>query len=258
MKWTLMSNKKRIFIPIIGFGSLIVVSFIHTSSVLHAASIFSPSLSIGLPNKGALKNGEVLPRTGDGYRLMTTARSRKARFGVSELVMLVKHATFKVSQKYKGADLAVGDLSTRTGGKFDHHASHQNGRDVDLGFYALSANNRSVSISNLIPFDKNGFSIKPAMKYKFDVTRNWALIQNLVESHHATVQWIFVAAHLETLMIEHAKSIGASPQMIFKAEQMMKQPSKSAHWDHFHVRIYCPNDDKPHCKDFGPMWSWAK
>ncbi|MBN2527323.1 MAG: penicillin-insensitive murein endopeptidase [Deltaproteobacteria bacterium] len=253
-----MSNKKRIFqlifITIVGCG--LVHSGFNTQ--VEAASSISPSLSIGLPHEGALKNGEVLPSTGDGYRLMQTARDRRARFGVVELVQLIKQSTFRVYLNHKGAKAAVGDLSKRTGGEFEHHASHQNGRDVDFAFYILNVKGKSISSNEMIPFDKNGFSIEPPMKYRFDVERNWALVQELAESHKVAVQWIFVAGHLENLLLEHAANAGVSAQTIARAEQMMKQPSKNSHFDHFHIRIYCPANDKPHCKDFGPRWAWYR
>ncbi|MBN2340742.1 MAG: penicillin-insensitive murein endopeptidase [Deltaproteobacteria bacterium] len=251
-----MSNKKHIFlIFFVFFGLAAPISF-GTKYSLSAAS--SLSISIGLPHNGALKHGEVLPSKGSGYQLLNTAKERKARFGVTELVMLVKHATFKVHQKHKGKPLAIGDLSKRTGGRFDHHASHQNGRDVDFGFYALDNNGHPVALNGLVPFDKNGFSIKPAMKYKFDLKRNWALVRQLIESPYAGVQWIFIADHLEQLLLDYAAETGVSPTLVRKAEQIMKQPSKSAHWDHYHVRIYCPANDKPECKDFGPKWAWTR
>ncbi|MBN2716397.1 MAG: penicillin-insensitive murein endopeptidase [Deltaproteobacteria bacterium] len=253
-----MSNKKRIFtIFFLIIGILAPVSIVY-SSKSDAASSVTLSLSIGLPHDGALKNAEVLPAKGEGYRLMQTARERKARFGVSELISLIKWSTFKVHSKYQGAQMAVGDLSRRTGGEAEHHASHQNGRDVDFAFYVLNSAGQSVGISEMIPFDKNGYAIDPPMAYRFDVRRNWALVEALITSSKAQVQWIFVAEHLETLLLAHAAACGASKQTIWRAEQIMKQPSKSSHWDHFHVRIYCPANDKPECRDFGPKWGWLR
>ena len=258
MKTSRISNKKRnLYIFLVTFACLapLTIGFCYKSE---AASSVTLSLSIGLPHKGALKNGEVLPSRGEGYNLMQTAKERKARFGVSELIQLVKWSTFKVHHRHKGAKIAVGDLSKRTGGKFEHHASHQNGRDVDFAFYVLNKNGKSVSISEMIPFDANGFSIEPPMTYRFDVARNWTLVRELVESNKAQVQWIFVAGHLEELLLNYAKEVKAPKRIIWRAEQMMKQPSKSSHWDHFHVRIYCPANDKPHCRDFGPKWGWLR
>jgi murein endopeptidase len=256
MKRTLMSNKKRDLRIFFSVLCCFTLGFIGFCVNLNAAS--SLSLSIGLPFDGALKNGEVLPRSGDGYTLMKTATERRARFGVSELIQMIKWSSFLVHRQYGGEKAAVGDLSMRTGGEFEHHASHQNGRDVDIAFYALNRKGNSVRLNNMIPFDKNGFSIDPPMSYQFDTKRNWALISEMIGSSKAQVQWIFVARHIEELLLAYAEDTGVSAKTIRQAEQVLKQPSNSSHFDHFHVRIYCPEGDKPHCKDHGPKWAWYR
>lgn len=203
-------------------------------------------------------NGQVLPRKGSGYRLMQKTQDRKARFGVLELVLLIKDAAHKVQRSHRGSVLLVADLSTRKGGEIDHHGSHQNGRDVDFTFYMRDASGSMAVPPDFVPFDANGYSVDPPMKYRFDTERNWDLVRALLESSKATVQWIFVADHLKKLMLDHAEKVGAPASVRGKARQVLRQPGKKAHWDHFHVRIYCPGDDKPRCEDMGPRWAWAR
>jgi hypothetical protein len=39
----------------------------------------------------------------------------------------------------------------------------------------------------------------------------------------------------------------------------MVQPKRGhKHANHFHVRIYCPADDRPHCRDSAPYWPWYR
>lgn len=216
------------------------------------------SVSEGTPMKGSLSRGEVLPKRGAGYVMMDKTRQRRARFGVSELVHLVKEAAHKVWRRHRGGLLQVGDLSTRKGGPIDNHGSHQSGRDVDLMFYALDRAGKPAVPGDFVPFDANGFSVDPPMEYRFDTARNWALVEALIRSERATVQWIFVADHLKRLLIDRAISRKASPGVIGKARQILRQPGNKAHWDHFHVRIYCPADDRPQCQDVGPRWAWVR
>ncbi|MCP4677448.1 MAG: hypothetical protein GY854_18435 [Deltaproteobacteria bacterium] len=216
------------------------------------------SISIGIPMKGSLSQGEVLPKRGSGYVMTAETRKRRARFAVKELINLVKEAAFKVQRKHNGSLLRVADLSSRTGGRIDHHGSHQNGRDVDLLFYLLDKQGRPVSTELFIPIDANGYSTDPPLEYRFDVKRNWALIEALLRSRKAVVQWIFISKHIKSLLIEHAKTIKASPKIIRKASQVLSQPGRKTHMDHFHVRIYCPSGDKPQCRDVGPRWAWTR
>ena len=94
------------------------------------------TLSGGTPMKGYLKNGEVLPKQGVGYVLIEKTRKRKARFGVSELIKIIKQAAYRVYRKQKGGLLHVADLSSRVGGSIDHHGSRfgLNGHHC-LGFF---------------------------------------------------------------------------------------------------------------------------
>jgi penicillin-insensitive murein endopeptidase len=216
------------------------------------------SISEGTPMKGRLSRGEVLPKKGSGYVMRKVTRQRRARFGISELVHLVKEATHKVRRRHSGSLLAVGDLSTRKGGPIENHGSHQSGRDVDLGFYVLDRAGKPAQPPDYVPFDVNGYSVDPPLEYRFDTARNWALVEALIRSDKAEVQWIFVADHLKQLMLDYASSHQAPRNAIGKARQILKQPGKKAHWDHFHVRVYCPADDRPACQDVGPRWAWVR
>lgn len=216
------------------------------------------SLSVGLPMDGSLRRGEVLPRKGRGYELSETTRRRKARFGVHELVMLIKQAAFEVARRHQGSVVVVGDLSSRTGGDIEHHGSHQNGRDVDFLFYLTTRSGKPVVNRTFVAIDPNGFSTDPPMKYRFDAERNWSLVEALLESEHAVVQYIFVSKTIEKLLLDHAEAAGASPRILSMARQVMRQPGGKPHVDHFHVRIYCPDEDRSDCRDVGPRWAWTR
>lgn len=207
---------------------------------------------------GTLARGEVLPKRGAGYELIRQARSRKARFAVSELVAIIKEVAFRVERNYRGSVLAVGDLSRRLGGAIEHHGSHQNGRDVDLLFYLRDMKGRMTQPDAFIPIDANGYSTDPPMAYRFDTERNWALVKALLNSKRAVVQWIFVSDNLKQLLLDFAHEAGEPKEMIHKAKQVLHQPGPKTHVDHFHVRIYCPPGDKPGCRDVGPRWTWSQ
>jgi penicillin-insensitive murein endopeptidase len=214
--------------------------------------------SVGTPMDGSLTLGEVLPKRGAGYRLITQAKSRRARFGISELIALIKEAGFRVSRQYRGSVLKVADLSRRLGGPMEHHGSHQNGRDVDLLFYLTDMKGRTTSSEAFIPIDTNGYSTEPPMKYRFHTPKNWALVKTLLSSKKAVVQWIFVSENIKKLLLNYADESGESKTLVNKAKQVLRQPGPKTHVDHFHVRIYCPPSHKPSCRDIGPRWAWAR
>ena len=44
---------------------------------------------------------------------------------------------------------------------------------------------------------------------------------------------------------------------LMRAKRVITQPRHGApHRSHFHVRIYCADDDRPMCKDRPPFYSW--
>ncbi|WP_205698038.1 penicillin-insensitive murein endopeptidase [Conexibacter sp. SYSU D00693] len=104
------------------------------------------SVSLGKPNRGRLRLGVELPASGPHHLTWDAPLQRSPsrpwrRWGTDRLVWTVQ----AVAASYRAAHpeappLLVGDLSRPTGGVFDRrygglgHASHQNGRDVDV-FY---------------------------------------------------------------------------------------------------------------------------
>ncbi|MDD5305859.1 MAG: penicillin-insensitive murein endopeptidase [Deltaproteobacteria bacterium] len=221
-------------------------------------STAAASVSLGTPMDGRLERGVALPARGAGFRLLSEARARKARFGAAELVGLVEEAAAAVVRRHPGSVLTVGDLSARKGGRIDHHGSHRSGRDVDLLFYLTNRAGKPVVSPGFVPVDGNGVSVTPPLKYAFDAGRNWTLVAALLSSKRADVQFIFVADHVRAMLLAAADKARAPRWLVARAEQVLRQPGRKAHWDHFHVRILCPGDDRPECRDVGPLWSWAK
>jgi penicillin-insensitive murein endopeptidase len=251
-------QKKELFRILFIFS--IVTSVFFNSFNSYAISVAdygkNDSVSTGTPMNGRLVHGEVLPKRGAGYVLITQARSRRARFGIAELIAIIKEAAFKVSRRYPGSVLKVGDLSRRLGGPIDHHGSHQNGRDVDLLFYLTDLKGRITNDEAFIPIDANGYSTEPPMKFRLHTEKNWELIKALVTSKKAAVQWIFVSDNIKKLLLDYAEKAGEPRSVINKAKQMLHQPGPKTHVDHFHVRVYCPPSDRPDCRDIGPRWAW--
>jgi penicillin-insensitive murein endopeptidase len=93
---------------------------------------------------------------------------------------------------------------------------------------------------------------------RLDVPRCWALVKALMTSPHSDVAWLFVASHVEALIIEHARAAGEPDWLVWRAESVMHQPGDSTpHDDHFHLRIACTADEAiAGCVSGGPDWPW--
>ncbi len=162
------------------------------------------------------------------------------RWGLEALTGMIDRAARQVRRQHADAVLSVGHLSRRGGGEIDRHASHESGRDADIGFYIKDNAGKPVLPNGLIPFVADGTS--PQMPgAHFDDARNWLLVTAFVSDPVARVTHIFVAAPLRARLLAYAEKIGAPQNLRVRAAELMAQPRGSLpHDDHFHVRIGCP------------------
>ena len=179
-------------------------------------------------------------------------------FGTWELVQVLQRAAHRVQRRLPGARLSIGELSRPRGGEIAGHHSHESGRDVDIGFYMLDAQGRPYDQAfAFAAFDAQGRGKGPNRALRFDVARNWELVQKLVTDGDARVQFAFVAPHLKRLLLAEGKRRGARKVVLDRAARVMARPSgRHPHDNHFHVRIYCGPRERPRCVDRPPYWPW--
>lgn len=248
--------------------------------VLVAAGCYGPgfftdgsSISVGTFNHGALRRGARLPPAGEGYVIPALWRERGASFATDELVAAVEHAARRVAREYPGALLGVGDMSVRGGGDSVLHRSHENGRDLDLIYYAVDERGRPVAPADAMPRypswdgrarapwpQEHGVKFGPFSPRWFDVPRNWALVRALLEEPKIEIQYLFINRRLRERLLTYAEGQAEDPNLLERARAILHQPGDSAaHDDHLHVRIFCAEDDRPFgCVDRGPIRWWKK
>jgi penicillin-insensitive murein endopeptidase len=180
-------------------------------------------------------------------RVVPSHERRDARWGLPALVGMIDRAARAVAKRYPDASLNVGDLSLRSGGELLRHNSHESGRDADLGFYVVDAAGKSVHARTFVQFDET-LKSSAAGGARFDLARNWLLVQHMVTDPVAQVSHIFIAEPLRKRLLAHARSIGVSQRILDRAAIAMMQPSNALpHDDHFHVRISCPRSMRGTC-----------
>ncbi|PCC66687.1 Murein endopeptidase [Nannocystis exedens] len=229
------------------------------------------SVSTGLSSHGRLRRPAKLELTGSGFTVPERWTKRGFQYGTEELVAALGRAAKTVRGASKKATLGIADLSPQRGGKSKWHSSHQSGRDVDLIFYSVDEQGKSLAPpeNDMIRYDGEG---KPYVRGKgtyndpiwqqrrFDTARNWALVEALLSDATIRVQWIFVSQPLEDRLLEYATRHKKPRWLIEYARAVMYDPPDApTHSDHFHVRIYCPRDDRFHgCVDRGVVWQHEK
>ncbi|XYH94310.1 penicillin-insensitive murein endopeptidase [Sorangium sp. So ce1128] len=207
----------------------------------------TPASSVGHPNEGRLEGGVRLDTSRKDLRVVPAYAHADVRWGLPALVGMIERAARGVARRFPGAMLDVGDLSRQHGGEVHRHNSHESGRDVDLGFYALDARGKQVHAPFFLRFNARLASTNmPGAR--FDLPRNWLLVQHLLTDPRARVSHIFISDPLRSALLAHAKRIGVSRALLVRAQLAMMQPTGSEpHDDHMHVRISCPGAMRGSC-----------
>ena len=222
------------------------------------------SKSLRNPNDGSLRGGVPLPLASAGLRF-NPERDPKARYGTVEVVRGLVEAASEVDRQLGGLPVTINDLSYEHGGPIPHHRSHQNGRDVDVLFYQLGPDGRPIESVGAF-FDPSGAGVdfrdladpSDDVALKLDIPRNWLFLQALIENEEAQLQQIFIAEHLRTLLLDHARAQDAPPGTVQRFADITCQPGYP-HDDHFHFRFFCaPDDIVEGCRDSPPVYPWHR
>ena len=217
------------------------------------------SVSVGSFNHGALRRGARLPAQGEGYVIPALWQKRAAP-------TTPPTSSSPPSSTWRGAcgasirapSSASATCRCKGGGDSVLHRSHENGRDLDLIYYAVDERSRPVAPADSMPrypfFDlrarepgpqEHGVVFGPFSTRFFDVKRNWALVRALLEEPGIEIQYLFIHARLRERLLAYAAEQGEDPSLLERAEAILHQPGDSApHDDHLHVRIFCAEDDR--------------
>ena len=199
----------------------------------------APAKSIGSPTEGKLVGGAHLAAS-PYLRIYPVYASSDVRWGLDALVGLIDRAAKNVNKQFPDAVASVGHLSKNGGGELDRHASHESGRDADVGFYVKNTAGKPILADHMVAFVGDGTAPSWPGAH-FDDARNWSFVSSLVADGRARVTHIFVATPIRERLLAYATKIGASPASRSKAAEVLAQPHGALpHDDHFHVRIACP------------------
>jgi len=198
------------------------------------------AVSVGHPNEGRLLGAARLDDSLPFIRAVSVSPGVDAQWGLPILVRMLERAARAVAKRHPGSVLNVGDISRKQGGEIGGHHSHESGRDADIGFYVADAKGSPVDTRSFFKFEAS-LGTKQMPGVRFDLARNWLLIQHMLTDPAARVSHIFIAEPLRQSLLAHARSRGVSSALLQRAAVVMMQPSGSLpHDDHIHVRISCP------------------
>ncbi len=198
---------------------------------------FKIGQSVGTTNHGRLRRPSRL-RAGKGYFIRRPHRS----FGAQQTVLHTKRIATSIKKRFpKVHPLAVGDISEKAGGKISMHASHQSGRDIDLGFY-FKRRPQGYPHTFVVATRKN-----------LHFAATWALLKGFTDlaNKPGGVEKIFMSYSTQRIIYNMAKRKGVSKA---KLDSMFQYPHgrssskgiirhEPGHDEHIHVRFRCPPKD---------------
>ena len=192
--------------------------------------------SVGRPQRGKLVEGVRLPHDPGYYR-----RRVERAYGAQHVVDHTRRVIDAVRTKYpKLHRLAIGDLSDKDGGRISGHASHQSGRDIDLGLY----------------FERKPDGYPKEFVRANDDLHRGATWQLVLELHRASKksggpEKVFLDYRVQGKLYEYAKKRGVSEKVLgrifqypdgrWAKKRFVKHEPR--HADHLHVRFSCPAGD---------------
>lgn len=183
--------------------------------------------AVGFYSSGSLESAENFPDSGNGFLKLFLPRDRG--WATRSLINTITHAAASVLSQYpNGERLQIGDASSYLGGYVSGHASHQNGLDVDLRYYAVDQREVDPNYTGGFSeyFVKNG-----EVTSNFDLARNWALVKSMVGS--GIVSRMFVDPAIKAALCVFRGTAEAT-------EALRRLRPYTNHANHIHVRIRCP------------------
>ncbi len=179
------------------------------------------SVSVGFVHSGRMVNSVRFPESPDW-----TVVSPEKAWTTTETVTYLTQVIHELRTRHPTAPLLrVNQISAKDGGYIRPHKSHQNGRDVDLGFYYPGG---------------NPVQARAREKY-IDLTMNWALVKALVTL--TDVQVILVDRRVQKVLYDYALKNGEDKawlDSLFHAGENSLIKHARGHRDHFHVRFFNP------------------
>jgi LysM repeat protein len=195
------------------------------------------SEAVGRAYEGKLKGGEQLP-AGPGYHRKRPAHAWGTNETITQLMRAIatvnRDKSIRRGRKQPIPDLVIGDISRKEGGFLAPHRSHQNGRDVDTGYYHKGEQ----------PTD-----FVRATKSNLDFELTWAFVDALLDRD--AVDYLFIDKKIQEWLyewaLEHKKASKKELDRIFqyprgggRSPVIRHEPG---HVNHIHIRFRCPSSD---------------
>jgi murein endopeptidase len=199
--------------------------------------------SIGAHSRGTLKQPTnllaVVQKLGERSRIRVVHPNQKNYFGNYGTVEFLVKSSLLLNRLSPGMMLEVGDLSDENGGRLRPHKSHQNGLDIDVGYFFNGKKDHYYGLSS---------TKGKGLSDDFDRSLHWKFFKSVMTYYHDKVYFILVHPSVKQAMCTEAAKAGdlvkgkeIDPIVFHTLRRLVPE---RGHYNHFHVRLKCPNKDE--------------
>lgn len=210
---------------------------------------YKPFQSIGIPSKGQLQNAtsvvEVIKNieklgVTQNFPLRSVRNSDGNVFGNYASMEFLIRSSYWLKQLRPSMSLEVNDISSQKGGRLRPHASHQNGLDMDIGFFFKNLNQNYYGKEAVV---------KGKLDSNFDQVLQWNFFKTIMKFYSDKIFMIFVHPKIKKALCQEAYKSGdlslkasKSGTLTIAQETLRRLVPESGHDDHFHARLRCPKE----------------
>lgn len=198
--------------------------------------------AVGSPDQGHLRNASFLKTHIESYNLadkiVIANSSPKNYYGTQEMMEVLEAIGEKVNTLQRNK-IFISRISAKSGGKLPPSKSHQNGMDVDIGYFTTQGKVQFPIVASSGSLKRSDFSVAKTLEvFKFLMTQQVSPVDRL-----------FVDQAIIHNLCQEAKSSGkfkgsekAAYAKLFENIQHVE-----GHGNHFHLRLRCTSN-QPDCR----------
>jgi penicillin-insensitive murein endopeptidase len=181
----------------------------------------------------------VVEKMAERSRVRVIHPEQNRYFGNYAAIEFLVKSSVLLDRLLPGMKLEVGDLSREKGGRLPPHKSHQNGLDIDIGFFrkGVKQNYYGKSVVNGNRVDSS-----------FDQALQWKFFKSMMTYYHDKIYFILLHPAVKRAMCAEAARAGdlvkgqdVDPIVMHTLRRLV---GESSHYNHFHVRMKCPSKDE--------------
>ncbi len=201
------------------------------------------SISLGVPGKGSMKNGKIIPYSGVNFHYFSKASYLGGRAFVNHnLKELVLESYKDLYAQFPEQQFGIMECSKKEGGQISGHRTHRNGLSIDFMSPKMKENNPYYGLDNLgaahylLAFNNDGkLTVEPSIEIDFEMMGQHILALNKkAKQHHLRIKKVILKKELKDDLYKTKSGSIIKKKGIYITMNLPPRINE-AHDDHYHI-----------------------